>query len=118
MDGMQCYRPKAILGLRAQRFRRSQRAKPGCLRRVRYRGILCLRQTPQEGTFMETYYNVFHRTWWRANPAWPNGLEPKAGRKTYLRRRVTEADARAICKQYNETHAPGKLSRKAEYEEA
>ena len=29
---------------------------------------------------------------------------------------VTESDARAICKQYNDTHNPGRLSRKAEYE--
>ena len=65
---------------------------------------------------METYYDVFVRNWWRRNPSYPGGREPGAGRKTYLQRHVTEADARAICKQYNDSHAPGFLSRKAEYE--
>lgn len=67
---------------------------------------------------METYYDVFTRTWWRNNPSWPKGLEPCPGRKTYLRKHVTWEDARAICEQYNSTHKPGRLSRKAEFEEA
>ncbi len=67
---------------------------------------------------MENYYNVFTRTWWKRNPAWPGGREPSAGRKTYLRKHVTYADAREICRQYNETHEPGFLSRKAEFETA
>ena len=63
-------------------------------------------------------YRVFTRTWWRENPAWPNGLEPGAGRKHTLAKRVaTEEEARAIAQQYNSTHTPGRLSRKAEYEE-
>lgn len=62
-------------------------------------------------------YNVFHRTWWRRTAS-GSGREPGAGRKTYLRRSVTYADAREICKQYNDTHEPGLLSRKAEFEEA
>ena len=63
-------------------------------------------------------YRVFTRTWWINNPSWPNGLEPGAGRQTTIRRNVkTEADAQAICKQYNDTHNPGRLSRKAEYTE-
>jgi hypothetical protein len=62
-------------------------------------------------------YAVFVRTWWRSNPSWPNGLEPCAGKKRYLRRRIaTEEEARRICRQYNDTHEPGRLSRKAEYE--
>lgn len=65
---------------------------------------------------MTQYYNVFHRTWWRSNPSWPNGREPGAGKRTYLARHVTYEDARAIAKQYNDTHNPGKLSRKAEFE--
>ena len=64
---------------------------------------------------METYYNVFVRNWWRRTAT---GREPGAGRKTYLDRHVTYADARAICKQYIDTHEPGYLSRKAEFEEA
>lgn len=62
-------------------------------------------------------FDVYHRTWWRRNPAWPNGREPGAGRKTYIAKRVTEEEARAICKQWNATHDPGPLSRKAEFEE-
>jgi len=60
--------------------------------------------------------DVFVRNWWRNNPTYPDGLEPCAGRKTYIRRNVGETDARATCKTYNATHAPGRLSRKAEYE--
>ena len=67
---------------------------------------------------METYYSVFVRTWWKRNPSYPGGREPGAGKKRYLRRHVTEADARAIARQYNETHEPGFLSKKAEYEQA
>ena len=67
---------------------------------------------------MTAYYNVFHRTWWRRNPQWPGKREPGTGRKTYLARHVTYDDARAIARQYNETHEPGFLSRKAEFEEA
>ncbi len=62
-------------------------------------------------------FNVFTRTWWIANPAWPNGREPGAGRKTYRARGVTYEEARRICKEYNDTHKPGKLSRKAEFEQ-
>ncbi len=63
-------------------------------------------------------YHVFTRTWWIRNPAWPNGREPGAGRKTTLQRNVqTETEARAICKRYNDSHNPGPLSGKAEYQE-
>ena len=41
-----------------------------------------------------------------------------AGPKRYLAKHVTEADAREIARQYNATHEPGFLSRKAESEEA
>lgn len=62
-------------------------------------------------------YRVFTRTWWIRNPGWPGGREPGAGRKHTLARRVeTEEEARAICQRYNDTHDPGFLSRKAEYE--
>jgi hypothetical protein len=63
-------------------------------------------------------YRVFVRNFWTANPAYPDGREPRPGRKTTIVRRVeTEDEACGICKQYNATHAPGALSRKAEYEE-
>ncbi len=63
-------------------------------------------------------YNVFHRTWWIENPAWPGGRDPGAGEKTYLAEDVSYAEARAIAREYNETHEPGFLSRKAEFEDA
>lgn len=63
-------------------------------------------------------FHCFTRTWWKANREWPGGREPGSGRKHTLARNVkTEEEAREICKQYNKTHDPGFLSRKAEYEE-
>jgi len=63
-------------------------------------------------------YTVFTRNWWKSNSAWPGGREPGAGRKYTLYRNLrTEEEARRICKQYNATHKPGKLSHKAEYDE-
>ena len=61
-------------------------------------------------------FDVFHRTWWRKNPSWPDGREPGVGKRTYIARRVTEEEAREICREWNATHDPGPLSRKAEYE--
>lgn len=62
-------------------------------------------------------YRVFHRTWWKRNPAWPNGLEPNLGRRTTIATGVpTEEQARAICRQWNATHPEGRYSRRAEYE--
>jgi hypothetical protein len=63
-------------------------------------------------------YKVFVRNWWKNNPKWPNGLEPDGGaRKTTIGKVRTEEDARIMCKAYNTTHKPGRLSRKAEYTE-
>jgi hypothetical protein len=63
-------------------------------------------------------YRVFVRNWWRVNPKWPGGLEPDPGaRKTTLARRLTEEEAQAMCQKYAATHKPGRLSRKAEYEQ-
>lgn len=62
-------------------------------------------------------YDVFTRTWWRKNKNWPNGLEPSLGRKTYIHRAIkTEEQARQLCADHQETHKPGKLSFKAEFE--
>lgn len=63
-----------------------------------------------------TRYRVFTRNWWRNNPAWPNGLEPHAGRKTYRGCFLSEGEARRFCQQWNATHDPGRLSNKMEYE--
>ena len=62
-------------------------------------------------------YRVFTRNWRRANPSYPNGLEPSPGRKYTLDWVYTEQEARAMCKEYNDTHEAGRLSRKAEYME-
>jgi len=67
-------------------------------------------------------YHVFVRNWWKqagpGSPFYP-GLEPDpSARKTTLARNVkTEDEARAICAAYLANHKPGRLSRKAEYEE-
>jgi hypothetical protein len=63
-------------------------------------------------------YNVFTRTWWKPNSAWPGGLEPSPGKRRYLARGVTCERAREICKEWNRAHEPGRLSKKAEFEEA
>ena len=62
-------------------------------------------------------YKVFTRTWWRNNQAYPNGLEPCAGRKYTIDNVYTEKEAKQLCKEYNDTHHPGRLSLKAEYME-
>lgn len=63
-------------------------------------------------------YSTFTRNWWKLNSSWPEGLEPCAGRKRYYtRNHDTQDEARAECKEWNDTHSPGKLSRKMEYEE-
>jgi hypothetical protein len=63
-------------------------------------------------------YDVFHRTWWIENPDYPDGREPGAGEKHYLKYGVSEDEARRTCAQYNKTNDPGPLSDKAEYERA
>ena len=63
-------------------------------------------------------YQVFARNWWKLNPEWPGGIEPDGGAtKHNLQKVATEREARAVCEDWNMTHRPGKLSRKAEYEE-
>lgn len=62
-----------------------------------------------------TTYKVFVRNWWRYDG--PNRLlvpDPGA-RKTVLRTRLSEDEARQMCRDYNATHRAGPLSRKAEY---
>jgi hypothetical protein len=62
-------------------------------------------------------YDVFVRNWWKLNSAWPDGREPEMGRKRSIARNVTHDEALTRCKEYNATHKPGKLSRKAEFEQ-
>jgi len=59
---------------------------------------------------------TFTRTWWRNNSSWPNGLEPYVGTRRHKRRFNTEEEAKAECKAWNDSHDPGQLSCKMEYE--
>lgn len=59
-------------------------------------------------------YRVFVRNWYRREGG---RIVPGAGRKTVLFANVESIErVRAICSEYNETHKPGPLSRKAEFE--
>lgn len=69
-------------------------------------------------TTIQPKFHVFHRTWWRFNASYPGGLEPRPGRRTTIDFVYGEEEARRLCHEYNSTHNPGKLSRKAEYERA
>lgn len=65
-------------------------------------------------------FEIRVRNWWKTNPNWPNGLEPCATpwhQAHRLGTAKTEEEARKICRKYNDTHSPGRLSRKAEYTE-
>ena len=60
-------------------------------------------------------YRVFARNWYRRDE---NGLLVPCGgaRKTTLAYVNHEEEALAVCRRYNESHKPGPLSRKAEWE--
>ena len=63
-------------------------------------------------------YRVFTRTFWKYNKNKPGGREPHLGRKTTICKRVeTVKEAQDICRAWNDSHDPGPLSRKAEFEE-
>lgn len=66
-------------------------------------------------------YEIRIRNWWKNNESWPGGLEPctTPGRSgvSYAKGIETEAEAQAICREYNATHRPRRLSPKAEYSE-
>lgn len=65
-------------------------------------------------------YEIRVRNWWKRNPKWPDGREPDAqswDKAWKLGTAATEEEAREMCREYNDTHKPGFLSRKAEYSE-
>ena len=71
-------------------------------------------------------YECFHRTWWKKNSDWPNGLEPHVGRKNFYFKNkfgsethvfLSEQEAIDFCTDWNDTHDAGVLSRKAEYQD-
>ncbi len=63
-------------------------------------------------------YRTFVRTWWKNNPKWPDGLEPKAGTKIRRGNYFTIEEAREACKRYNDyrTTSDIKYGRKMEFE--
>jgi len=66
----------------------------------------------------ERQLRVFTRTWWMENAAWPNGLEPCAGKKRTIGWASSQEEARTKCAKWNSTHNPGRYSLKAEFEDA
>lgn len=50
-------------------------------------------------------YEIFKRSWWKVNPAYPGGLEPHLGRKTHVCFVHGLDKARTTCEQYNATDA-------------
>jgi hypothetical protein len=61
-------------------------------------------------------YCVFHRTWWKRNPDWPDHREPCSGKRHFICWAETPEQARAICQRWNASHDSGRLSDKAEWE--
>jgi len=61
-------------------------------------------------------FEVFHRTFWKENKDWPNGLEPELGNRHHIIEVETIEEAREACREYNRTHSPGRLSDKAEFD--
>lgn len=59
-------------------------------------------------------YDVFIRSWWSRDEL--GKLIPEVGEKSYIAHGVTRESARAICKNYNDTHEAGELSIMAEFE--
>lgn len=62
-------------------------------------------------------FKIYHRTWWKHNKQWPNGLEPCIGKSHFIGKCYDEKTARTLCQQWNDNNESGELSDKAEYEE-
>lgn len=66
-----------------------------------------------------TRYVIFHRRWWKHNSEWPDGLEPAPSRPQFIKEVVGDVEtARAACREWQAGHPPGRLSDKAEFQEA
>ena len=61
--------------------------------------------------------HVFHRTFWKINPSWPDGREPGFGEKHTIATVDTEDCARALAKDWNESHDEGAEADRAEWME-
>ena len=59
-------------------------------------------------------FEVFIRDWWKIDSNGNKIPYPDAP-KTHVSYEDTQDDARAKCKEYNDNHHEGDLSRKAEY---
>ena len=46
-------------------------------------------------------YRIFHRTWWKENPEWPNGLEPHIGKSRKVGEANTREEAREKCTEWD-----------------
>lgn len=64
-------------------------------------------------------YRTFIRSWYRWERSRLTGerrLVPGAGPKTAVDRGLTYSEAQRACAAYNDSHKPGPLSRKMEFE--
>lgn len=61
-------------------------------------------------------YQVYLRDWWIDDPKNKLGILPGPGPKELIKVVETFQEARDYCVDYNKTHDPGRLSRKAEFE--
>jgi len=65
-------------------------------------------------------YCVFTRTWWKeaTSAGWPNNLKPQAGARSYRGHPdgLSYGEAQEYCQDWNDSHDPGRYSRKAEFE--
>ncbi len=64
----------------------------------------------------ESTYTVFVRDWWYIDER-GNRQPLHNGEREILAEGLSRAEAREMCKEYNEDNDPGELSRKAEFEE-
>ena len=62
-------------------------------------------------------YELVVRNHWKDHPTLPARLQPDLVGDPFIVKQdiETEAEAVAACQKYNASHAPGRLTRKAEY---
>lgn len=65
-------------------------------------------------------YEIFKRTWWRLNKAYPGGLEPHMGRKTHVGYVYGMEAAVNKCEAFNSTEevTRNKLGLKYEFKQS
>ena len=60
-------------------------------------------------------FQTFTRTFWKLDKNSPDGRSPSIGHAYPLEIVYTEEEAIKVCLEWNATHEPGILSKKAEY---